>query len=624
MVLEITKIVRSSILFICYFLISMAQAQAKTYVTFQGSPLYASINEGDKITLTIERIGGDHSKELKVLWGLKNYQDNESAPIPGIHFQSLSGENPYEAAILIPAGKSTVNVTVQTINNKIADNNSSMDLYILRDGDVYNANQSNFILSVSDNDIGGAIEMSLDKKNITEGETGHIIFTRTSKTDVELSVRYFINPRLNHQPRVECDLDYKRPFGVKVLHNREVIGHVLFKPGDTERKVPIEAIDDEVNAEPDEMLVVEFGSVKKTYEYDADNIVKLVIKDNDPENDKPAVFITNPVIEYGVPIPAVYAQEDDNGKPKPAEVKLKRSGGNQSAPLTVRIKAINGNAYKNTHYTLPESVTFEAGKSETLLKVMPVNDDLGTIESKFGTYGLGSTNLSKKNMVVVIDQSDEYQVRHPEYANVVINDREDIMVLLSDLGFYPKNPVKTGTRVDFKIRTTTAGYEKYYGEFTWEFGDGSNKEKTGSSGKVSHTFDNAGEYTVKLIAQPMLQNYDNAVKAGPAVNVTKVVKVADDGNINDGKSPLLVPYPVLTNLEDQPYNQEVVIYPNPSNGRFYVSIANDIINNVNLITLNGQKQTFYSGEIETNYKGLCLIQVNLKSGKSVTKKIMIH
>ncbi len=101
-------------------LAALCAAAQKPHIQF-ARPHYATINEGEACTLTVERIFNDVSQPLEFRWGFKFLDTDPGLPTPGVHFEPLSLSNGYVEKGVFPANVRQVQVIFRTIDNNIAD-----------------------------------------------------------------------------------------------------------------------------------------------------------------------------------------------------------------------------------------------------------------------------------------------------------------------------------------------------------------------------------------------------------------------------------------------------------------------------------------------------------------------
>src|SRR5207244_3441258 len=148
-----------------------------------------------------------------------------------------------------------------------------------------------------------------------------------------------------------------------------------------------------------------------------------------------------------------------------------------ASALTVRY-SLSGSAANGIDYqSLPTSVTIPAGAASATVTVTPIDD---------------SQTEGDETVVLTLSQDAAYDVGSANSATVTIHDNDS-----------PPPPAPTA---DFTA-STTSGQAPLAVQFTdrssgssitsrdWDFGDGSSHSSTQSP---SHTYNNAGDYTVTL------------------------------------------------------------------------------------------------------------------------------
>lgn len=139
--------------------------------------------------------------------------------------------------------------------------------------------------------------------------------------------------------------------------------------------------------------------------------------------------------------------------------------------------------------------------------------------------------------------------------------------------------------------------------FVWSFGDGTQPENTYQP--FSHNYTNAGEYKLSLKAR--------------------------NGDCSDSISKtIVVLLPNTVGIEEKGSISRITIYPNPSNGVFYVNTSGSE-GNITVYSISGQlvlEKNLVNDKTELNLnlvdKGIYLYSIKLSSGKTQSGRLIIQ
>lgn len=79
----------------------------------------------------------------------------------------------------------------------------------------------------------------------------------------------------------------------------------------------------------------------------------------------------------------------------------------------------------------------------------------------------------------------------------------------------------------------------------------------------------------------------------------------------------------ITGIADQKYFESVQVYPNPSVGKFKVSIPEEEVKSIRIINMLGEAEEFNSGEIETKLSGFLILEIQTTKEKVFVKRIEV-
>lgn len=206
------------------------------------------VNEGESVTITFSL---DKSTLHDVSF---DYTTSANTAKAGKHFHSASGN------ITIPSGEKTFSVTINTIDNDIAQTLSSFFLNI---SNINGANVTNTQLSIVIND--NEPELSFNNKHtVQEGNNVTINLTLSIPATHRIGVHYQAS-----DGTAKVDLDYKATEGI-----------IFFEPGETTLSVKLDTL---LNFTTHDDLNFYFTITKVTGASTALTKSLILITDNEPE-----------------------------------------------------------------------------------------------------------------------------------------------------------------------------------------------------------------------------------------------------------------------------------------------------------------------------------------------------
>ena len=117
--------------------------------------------------------------------------------------------------------------------------------------------------------------------------------------------------------------------------------------------------------------------------------------------------------------------------------------------------------------------------------------------------------------------------------------------------------------------------------------------------------------------------------SGTFLSITKLFK-AKDGSlfifdlINNAVQKFSVNVTTsLPNQIEQSQNQNLLVYPNPSNGSFNIEFSKPVVA-TKVINLLGEVEEFHSNDIKTSFKGLLLLESSDENGNTYRTKILVE
>jgi len=413
------------------------QTSIVSVVTTDGN---ASEQGPDTATFTISRIG-DTSSALTVNYALSGTAQN------GTDYQPLG------TSVTMAAGASFATVTVTPIDDTVVEGNETVVLTILQDAAYTVGSANSATITIADNDgtaPPGEPVLTLEAVDPEASESGPdngvIRFHRTGDTSQAIQVSWtFSGTAVN-------GVDYQ-----------QLPTTSPFPAGLADADLTITPIDDS-EVEGDETVIVTLVA-GAGYSVGSPSSATVTLHDNDqgPPPPQPTVGVA-----------ATDPDASEQG-PDPGTFTLSRSGSMASA-LTVRY-SLGGSAANGIDYqTLPTSVTIPAGAASATVTVTPIDD---------------SQVESDETVVLTLSQDAAYDVGSPNSATVTIHDNDSAPPPAPTADFTANNiSGQAPLAVQFTDRSSGSITSR-----DWNFGDGSSHSSTPSP---SHTYNNAGDYTVTL------------------------------------------------------------------------------------------------------------------------------
>ena len=229
--------------------------------------------EGSDIgTLTISRTGST-SSDLTVNYNTNSGSGGDSATLEA-DYLLLNGSTTLAGSVVIPAGTSSVVVTVSTIEDSTTEGDETAIL-TLPSGTGYYVDPSNNTGTVTIHDSDQVVSISTTVSPANEGgTTGALTISRTGSTSSDLTVNYNTNSGSGGDSAT-LEADYLLLNGSTTL-----AGSVVIPAGTSSVVVTVSPIDDTV-AESDENVIVTLSS-GTGYALSGSITATVTLQDNEP------------------------------------------------------------------------------------------------------------------------------------------------------------------------------------------------------------------------------------------------------------------------------------------------------------------------------------------------------